>query len=46
MSGDPAQSRISHPATPALPKPGRHYSHLTVANGFVFVSGQLPIALH
>ena len=25
-------------------KPGGHYSHGTIANGFVFVSGQLPIA--
>ena len=25
-------------------RPGGHYSHGTVANGFVFVSGQLPIA--
>jgi reactive intermediate/imine deaminase len=25
-------------------KPGGHYSHGVVANGFVFVSGQLPIA--
>jgi reactive intermediate/imine deaminase len=25
-------------------KPGGHYSHGIVANGFVFVSGQLPIA--
>jgi 2-iminobutanoate/2-iminopropanoate deaminase len=24
-------------------KPGGHYSHGTVANGFVFVAGQLPI---
>ncbi len=24
--------------------PGGHYSHAVVANGFVFVSGQLPIA--
>jgi len=24
--------------------PGGHYSHGTIANGFVFVSGQLPIA--
>ena len=24
-------------------KPGGHYSHGTVSNGFVFVSGQLPI---
>jgi reactive intermediate/imine deaminase len=26
-----------------MAKPGGHYSHGTVANGFVFVSGQLPI---
>ena len=26
-----------------LSPPGGHYSHGTVANGFVFVSGQLPI---
>lgn len=33
------------PIAPAgLAKPGGHYSHATVANGFVFVSGQLPIA--
>lgn len=24
-------------------RPGGHYSHGTIANGFVFVSGQLPI---
>jgi len=29
------------PSTMAVP--GGHYSHATVANGFVFVSGQLPI---
>ena len=28
---------------PANAAPGGHYSHGTVANGFVFVSGQLPI---
>ncbi len=28
---------------PGLAPPGGHYSHATVANGFVFVSGQLPI---
>ena len=28
---------------PTMSKPGGHYSHATVANGFVFVSGQLPI---
>lgn len=27
----------------ALAKPGGHYSHVAIANGFVFVSGQLPI---
>lgn len=27
-----------------LAAPGGHYSHATVANGFVFISGQLPIA--
>ena len=33
------------PIAPAgLAAPGGHYSHATVANGFVFVSGQLPIA--
>jgi reactive intermediate/imine deaminase len=26
-----------------LAMPGGHYSHVVVANGFVFVSGQLPI---
>lgn len=28
---------------PTLAKPGGHYSHASVANGFVFISGQLPI---
>ncbi|MEC7760658.1 MAG: RidA family protein [Pseudomonadota bacterium] len=27
---------------PDAPKPGGHYSQAVVANGFVFVSGQLP----
>jgi reactive intermediate/imine deaminase len=27
----------------SVSKPGGHYSHAVVANGFVFVSGQLPI---
>lgn len=31
------------PATPGLAVPGGHYSHVAVANGFVFISGQLPI---
>ena len=34
--------RYVNPETNA--KPGGHYSHGAVANGFVFVSGQLPIA--
>jgi reactive intermediate/imine deaminase len=33
--------RSINPQTNAVP--GGHYSHGTVANGFVFVSGQLPI---
>ena len=37
----PALQRLN-PATMAAP--GGHYSHATVANGFVFVSGQLPVA--
>lgn len=28
---------------PSAPKANGHYSHAVVANGFVFVSGQLPI---
>jgi reactive intermediate/imine deaminase len=35
-----------HPVTinpSSMAAPGGHYSHATVANGFVFVSGQLPI---
>lgn len=32
------------PITPAsLAPPGGHYSHAVVANGMVFISGQLPI---
>jgi reactive intermediate/imine deaminase len=38
-----AQAAPAYPATPALARPGGHYSHVVVANGFVFVSGQLPI---
>jgi reactive intermediate/imine deaminase len=39
MAGD----RPTHVNPDANAKPGGHYSHGTVANGFVFVSGQLPI---
>lgn len=36
--------RLPHTDNPAaLAKPGGHYSHVAVANGFVYVSGQLPI---
>ena len=38
MPGDIAHS---NPAT--MSAPGGHYSHAVAANGFVFVSGQLPI---
>ena len=40
MAGE--MPRSINPAANA--KPGGHYSHGVVANGFVFVSGQLPIA--
>jgi 2-iminobutanoate/2-iminopropanoate deaminase len=39
MAGDIV---LTNPATMAAP--GGHYSHAVSANGFVFVSGQLPIA--
>lgn len=42
MAGD--TSIVLRPPVPALAPPGGHYSHVTVANGMVFVSGQLPIA--
>jgi reactive intermediate/imine deaminase len=35
---------VQYVAPQGLAAPGGHYSHATVANGFVFVSGQLPIA--
>jgi 2-iminobutanoate/2-iminopropanoate deaminase len=40
MAGDIV---LTNPDTMA--KPGGHYSHAVTANGFVFVAGQLPIAL-
>ncbi|ANN75887.1 RidA family protein [Bordetella flabilis] len=39
MDGEP--NAAVHVA--GLAAPGGHYSHAVVANGFVFVSGQLPI---
>ena len=41
VSAQPIQSV----ETPDAPPPGGHYSQAVVANGFVFVSGQLPIKL-
>ncbi|MFM0007711.1 RidA family protein [Paraburkholderia dipogonis] len=38
---DPHLPHTDNPAT--LSQPGGRYSHVAVANGFVFVSGQLPI---
>jgi len=35
------QPRTMNPAE--LATPGGHYSHVSIANGLVFVSGQLPI---
>src|SRR6185503_5738561 len=29
---------------PTMAPPGGHYSHAVTANGFVFISGELPIA--
>ncbi|MFP6560638.1 RidA family protein [Paraburkholderia sp. B3] len=43
MAGENRPQEPVHPATPGLATPGGHYSHVTVANGFVFVSGQLPV---
>jgi reactive intermediate/imine deaminase len=34
---------IEHFNPQTLAKPGGHYSHAVVANGFIFISGQLPI---
>lgn len=49
MDGDQASATVNVAKTVktvnpvGLSAPGGHYSHATVANGFVFVSGQLPI---
>jgi reactive intermediate/imine deaminase len=39
MAGEIVQSN-----PPTMAAPGGHYSHAVTAGGFVFVSGQLPIA--
>lgn len=36
-------STVVHVNPASLSIPGGHYSHASVANGFVFVSGQLPV---
>lgn len=41
MDGEPMTPQSVNPQANA--RPGGHYSHGTIANGFVFVSGQLPI---
>ncbi|MBB5400813.1 RidA family protein [Paraburkholderia youngii] len=44
MTDSTHAARLPHTDNPAaLAKPGGHYSHVAVANDFVFVSGQLPI---
>ncbi len=44
MAASQYEPRLPHTGNPGtLSKPGGHYSHVVVANGFVFVSGQLPI---
>lgn len=43
MDGDQASAAVRTVNPAGLSAPGGHYSHATVANGFVFVSGQLPI---
>ncbi len=40
MAGEPD---ITYLQPDGLTAPGGHYSHATLANGFVFVSGQLPV---
>ncbi|MFL9966721.1 RidA family protein [Paraburkholderia sediminicola] len=44
MAGSQHDPRLPHTDNPAaLAKPGGHYSHVAIANGFAFVAGQLPI---
>jgi reactive intermediate/imine deaminase len=44
MAGNEARARLPRTDNPsALATPGGHYSHVAIANGLVFVSGQLPI---
>ncbi|RTZ45529.1 RidA family protein [Candidimonas sp. SYP-B2681] len=43
MAGD-MKTDVKKLAPAGMAAPGGHYSHATIANGFVFVSGLLPIA--
>ena len=44
MAGNELNARQPRTENPAgLSTPGGHYSHVAIANGLVFVSGQLPI---
>lgn len=44
MAGNESGARLPRLENPAgLATPGGHYSHVAIANGLVFVSGQLPI---
>ena len=43
MDGEQMNSTPTRIDPQQMARPGGHYSHATVANGFVFVSGQLPI---
>jgi reactive intermediate/imine deaminase len=43
MAGESTEGIVNVQPTGLRP-PGGHYSHAVIANGFVFVSGQLPIA--
>lgn len=44
MAGNESNTRSPRMENPAnLAPPGGHYSHVAIANGLVFVSGQLPI---
>jgi reactive intermediate/imine deaminase len=43
MDGEGMSASIQQVQPSSLPTPGGHYSHGVVANGFVFVAGQLPV---
>jgi 2-iminobutanoate/2-iminopropanoate deaminase len=44
MTGDDAMPDVTQTNPSTMAAPGGHYSHAVSAGGFVFVSGQLPIA--